>query len=105
MHHSAPSCGARSRAIPLTIVVADDTPDYRQIVRAILASVSDTMSIVGEAENGDEALAVVRRERPDIVITDLMMPLLNGIELTRRITQELPKPTAAPMTNSTQTPT
>jgi DNA-binding NarL/FixJ family response regulator len=48
------------------------------------------MSIVGEAENGEEALAVVRRERPDIVITDLMMPLLNGVELTRRIRQELP---------------
>ena len=90
MQRPAPSCGARSRAIPLTIVVVDDTPAYRQIVRAILASVSDTMSIVGEAENGDEALAVVRRERPDIVITDLMMPLLNGVELTRRIRQELP---------------
>ena len=38
----------------------------------------------------EEALAVVLRERPDLVITDLFMPRLNGIELTRRIRQELP---------------
>ena len=91
MHSYVPSCGARSRAIPLTIVVADDAPDYRLIVRTILASVSDMMTIVGEAEDGAEALAVVLRERPDIVITDLMMPLLNGIELTKRIREELPQ--------------
>ena len=91
MHSYAPSCGARSRAIPLTIVVADDAPDYRLIVRTILATVSDMMTIVGEAEDGAEALAVVLRERPDIVITDLMMPLLNGIELTKRIRGELPQ--------------
>jgi len=75
----------------LTIVVADDAPDYRLIVRTILATVSDMMTIVGEAEDGAEALAVVLRERPDIVITDLMMPLLNGIELTKRIREELPQ--------------
>ena len=75
----------------MTIVVADDAPDYRLIVRTILASVSDMMTIVGEAEDGAEALAVVLRERPDIVITDLMMPLLNGIELTKRIREELPQ--------------
>jgi DNA-binding NarL/FixJ family response regulator len=75
----------------LTIVVADDTPDYRLMVRSILASVSETMAIVGEAADGEEALALVRRERPDIVITDLVMPRLNGVELTRRIRQELPR--------------
>jgi DNA-binding NarL/FixJ family response regulator len=48
------------------------------------------MTIVGEAADGEEALALVRRERPDLVITDLIMPRLNGVELTRRIRQELP---------------
>ena len=75
----------------MTIVIADDTPDSRLVVRAILAPVSDTLIIVGEASDGEEALDLVRRERPDIVITDLVMPLLNGIELTRRIRQELPQ--------------
>ncbi len=77
--------------MPLTIVVADDTPDYRQIVRYLLESMADTMTIVGEAADGEEALALVRLHRPDIVITDLVMPRLNGVELTRRIRQELPQ--------------
>ena len=74
--------------MPLTIVVADDGLDFRLIVRYLLAAASD-MKIVGEAADGEEALAVVLRERPDLVITDLFMPRLNGIELTRRIRQEL----------------
>lgn len=77
--------------MPLTIVVVDDAPDYRLLLRSILASVSETMAIVGEAADGEEALALVRRERPDIVITDLVMPRLNGVELTTRIRQELPQ--------------
>lgn len=48
------------------------------------------VTIVSEAADGEEAFTVVLRERPDIVITDLMMPRLNGVELTRRIRQELP---------------
>jgi two-component system, response regulator YesN len=76
--------------MPLTIVVADDDPDHRYFVRYLLAPVSDTMVIVGEAADGHEALAVALRERPDIMITDLVMPGLNGVELTRCIRQELP---------------
>ena len=77
--------------MPLTVVVVDDDLDYRHIVRYLLAPVSDTMVIVGKAADGEEALAVALRERPDIVITDLVMPRLNGVELTRRIRQELPQ--------------
>jgi len=73
--------------MPLTIVVADDGLDFRLIVRYLLAPAAD-MKIVGEAADGEEALAVVLRERPDLVITDLFMPHLNGIELTRRIQRE-----------------
>jgi len=77
--------------MPLTIVVAEDTPDYRDMVRYLLASMADTMTIVGEAPDGEAALALVRLHRPDLVITDLIMPRLNGIELTRHIRQELPE--------------
>ena len=76
---------------PLTVVVADDTPDYRQIVHFLLLTIPDVVTFVGEAADGEEALALVRRERPDIVITDLVMPRLNGVELTRHIRQELPQ--------------
>ena len=77
--------------MPLTIVVVDDSLDYRLMIHSILASVSETMTIVGEAADGEEALALVLRQRPDIVITDLVMPRLNGVELTRRIRQDLPQ--------------
>ncbi len=89
VRHTSCISSRRERTIFLTIVVVDDSADYREIVRYLLASVSD-VRIVGEAADGEEALVIVHRERPDIVITDLMMPRLNGIELTRHIRQELP---------------
>ena len=76
---------------PLTVVVVDDEPDYRQIVRYLLLSLPDVVTFIGEAVDGEEGLAVVLRERPNIVITDLVMPRLNGVDLTRRIRQELPE--------------
>jgi len=83
---TAPSSGVR-----WTVVVADDDLDYRYFVRFLLAPMADTVIIVGEAGGGEEALSLVLRKRPDIVVADLLMPRLNGIELTRRIKQELPE--------------
>jgi len=74
-----------------TVVVVDDDPDYLWLVRVILEMRGERITIVGEAASGEEALAVVLRERPDVVIADLMMPRLNGLELTRRIKQERPQ--------------
>lgn len=79
----------QERIIFLTIVVVDDSAEYREIIRYLLARTFD-MKIVGEAADGEAALAIVQRERPDILITDLEMPSLNGVELTRRIRRELP---------------
>jgi len=83
---TAPSSGVR-----WTIVVADDDPDYRYFVRFLLSPMADTVIIAGEAGGGEEALAIVLRKSPDIVVADLLMPRFNGIELTRRIKQELPE--------------
>jgi len=88
--------------MPVTIVVADDEEYHREIVRFLIASVSDTMIVVGEASDGEEALSVALRERPDIVITDLVMPRLSGIELTRRIRQELPQTRVILMSSFTE---
>ena len=76
--------------MPVTIVVADDEEQYREIARFLLATMSD-MIVVGQAADGEAALSVARRERPDIVITDLVMPEIDGAELTRRIRRELPQ--------------
>jgi CheY-like chemotaxis protein len=75
----------------LTVVVVDDVADFRETVRFLLLSLPDAVTVVGEAADGEEGLAVVLRERPDIVISDLVMPRLNGVELTRLIRQELPQ--------------
>jgi two-component system, NarL family, response regulator DesR len=76
---------------PVTVVVVDDVPDYREIVRFLLLGLPDVVTFVGEAADGEEGLAVVLRLRPDLVITDLVMPRLDGVGLTRRIRQELPQ--------------
>ena len=88
--------------MPVTIVVADDEAQYREFVRFLIASAPDSMIVVGEAADGEEALAVARRERPDIVITDLMMPRLSGIDLTKRIRQELPQTRVILMSSFTE---
>jgi len=75
----------------LTVVVVDDDPDYRSLVRALLSTLADVVSVVGEADDGEEGLAVVRRTRPDVVITDLMMPRMNGMALAVRVREDLPQ--------------
>jgi DNA-binding NarL/FixJ family response regulator len=77
--------------MPLRIVVADDDADYRMIVRYLLASDSDGMVLAGEAADGEDALSLVLRERPDVLITDVVMPGLNGVELARRVREALPE--------------
>ena len=68
----------------LRILLVDDHPLVRNGLRALLASVVD-MTVVGEASNGEEAIAQAAELQPDIILMDLHMPGLNGIEATRRI--------------------
>ncbi|HEX3681232.1 MAG TPA: response regulator transcription factor [Bryobacteraceae bacterium] len=75
---------------PIRIVLADDHTILRNGLRAVLERQPD-FAVVGEAGNGREAIEVVEQERPDIVILDVAMPILNGIEAARRISAEHPK--------------
>jgi len=67
----------------LRVVIADDQVLVRTGFRMIL--MSEGIDVVGEAANGDEALRVVRRTRPDVVLMDIRMPGMDGLEATRLI--------------------
>ncbi len=74
----------------IRIVLADDHSVVRQGFRRILEAQPD-MEIVGEASNGREALEEVANLTPDVVVMDVAMPELNGIEATRRIKEATPR--------------
>ena len=67
-----------------TIVLADDHEVVRQGLRALLEAEED-FSVIGEAADGLEALELVERLAPDVLVLDLMMPGLNGLEVARRV--------------------
>lgn len=71
------------------VLLADDHPVYRLGLRALLESV-EGIEVVGEAETGEEAVRAAAELAPDIVVMDLRMPKLNGIEATRRIVKASP---------------
>ena len=66
------------------VVVADDQAVVRAGFRALL-DLADDVEVVGEAADGEEAVAVARRTRPDVVLMDIRMPVIDGLEATRRI--------------------
>ncbi|MFV0316298.1 MAG: response regulator [Microthrixaceae bacterium] len=72
----------------MRVLLADDHQILRDGVRRGLESAGAT--VVGEADNGEEAVALAIQTRPDIVLMDLSMPVLDGVAATERITSELP---------------
>src|SRR2546423_13915202 len=73
----------------ISVLLVDDHTVVRQGLRALLAAEED-MEVVGEAENGRQAVMLARKTPPDVVVMDVAMPLLNGLEATRQILKLVP---------------
>ena len=68
----------------IRVLVVDDHTIVRDGICALLSLVGD-IEVVGEAANGSEALKTVKELAPDVVLMDIAMPIMNGLEATRRI--------------------
>lgn len=74
----------------IKILLVDDHTIVRQGIRALLESVPE-IEVIGEAENGKTAVEMAESLRPDIMIIDISLPLLNGLEVTRRVRRSVPE--------------
>jgi DNA-binding NarL/FixJ family response regulator len=75
---------------PITVVLVDDHPVVRGGLRALIESF-DGFLVVGEAADGEQAIREVQLHQPDVAVMDVMMPHVDGVEATRRITRASPR--------------
>jgi len=73
----------------ITVLLAEDHMIVREGLRALLGAEGD-IEVIGEAQTGRQAVKLARKLRPDVVVMDIAMPLLNGLEATRRILKAVP---------------
>jgi DNA-binding NarL/FixJ family response regulator len=84
------------------IVVVDDHPLLRSALTQLLGAQAD-LEVVGEAADGQEAVGLCRRLQPDLVLMDVWMPTMDGLEATRQIKRELPRTIVLVLTASADT--
>lgn len=72
----------------ISLIVADDAPFIREIVRHVAEK--NGIHLAGEAVNGDEAVELARRHRPNVILMDIIMPGKSGIAAAREILEDLP---------------
>ena len=80
----------------MRILVADDHPSVRRFVCEVLAT--EGWQICGQASNGREAVEIAIQQKPDVVVLDLSMPELNGLDAARRILKAMPGATVLMLT-------
>ncbi len=81
--------GEASGQTPVRVLICDDQAVVREGLAAILSTVP-TIAVVGLAGNGQAALALIPQAQPDVVLMDLNMPVLNGVQATREISRQFP---------------
>jgi DNA-binding NarL/FixJ family response regulator len=74
----------------IRVLIADDHPLFRDGMRGLLGSLAD-MKVVGEASSGEQAIELARELQPDVILMDIKMPGINGIEATREILHTSPR--------------
>jgi DNA-binding NarL/FixJ family response regulator len=85
---------------PVKVLIVDDDPLYRLALATMLAEDDDVELSVAEAEDGRPALAAIESDRPDVLLLDLNMPHLNGIEVTRVVKERWPQVRVVLVTSS-----
>ncbi|HET9907560.1 MAG TPA: response regulator transcription factor [Anaerolineales bacterium] len=75
---------------PIRLMIADDHTLFREGLKALLA-VTDDIDIVAEAEDGDSALKKCKELQPDVILMDINMPVLNGLQVTQQIVEAFPQ--------------
>jgi DNA-binding NarL/FixJ family response regulator len=90
MHSSTQYSMLEDRSKPIRVVLADDHKLMREGLRALLRSL-DSVEVVAEAADGREALIAVKEHRPDVLVTDISMKGLNGLEATAHVTKSFPQ--------------
>jgi DNA-binding NarL/FixJ family response regulator len=77
-------------SVPVPVLIVDDQAPFRRAARAVVAA-TPGFDVVGEAESGEEAVELAASLRPGMVLMDINLPGINGIEATRRITAARPE--------------
>jgi two-component system NarL family response regulator len=76
---------------PVTVVLVDDHQLFREGVKSILARASDRFQVIGEASDGAQAQKLAVQLKPDLILTDIQMPLCGGLEAARAFARQLPE--------------
>ncbi|GAC1436426.1 MAG: hypothetical protein NVS1B11_26030 [Terriglobales bacterium] len=90
MGFTAKNDPAQKPPLPIRILIADDSPDMRKSIRSLLER-NPGWEVCGEASNGQEAIDSAMKLTPDIIVLDLVMPVMDGLQAARKIAVIAPK--------------